>query len=205
MLYELLQKGRMDTKLYTVKDDLDFLRQVSEPVDFSDRSYLKNVETLRQYCRGHAVFALAPVQIGIPKRIIYLKNTSTDLAKNYDENYDESKVLINPVFTFQRGETEYWETCQSCLKNCALVKRPYAITVEYFDVNGDKHKEEIEGFAATVLSHERDHLDGILHMDRVEKFIEMEVDERIKLREKEPYKIISKTGEFRYKKGRSKR
>ena len=77
-----------------------------------------------------------------------------------------------------------------------LVNRPYEMTVSYYDENGKIHKEVFKDFEATVLSHEMDHLDGILHMDIAEKVIKMPRSERKAFREEHPYKIISKDCEY---------
>ena len=76
------------------------------------------------------------------------------------------------------------------------VRRPYKIRVKYFDLYGNLHEDEFEGFESTVLCHEIDHLDGILHIDIADKVIKGTKEERIELRKKEEYTIISKTGNF---------
>ena len=148
--------------------------------------------------------AMAAVQLGIPKRLVYLKNTNLDIVNKIqndtlteeEKNYNEAKVLINPVITNRQGLTEYWENCASCLDNCGRVLRPYIINVEYYDIDGDFHQEKFEGFESTVLSHEIDHLDGILHMDIAEEIIVMPREERKKWRQTHGYKIYSKTGDY---------
>lgn len=187
----------------TIKNAEKYLRQISKEVDFSDKSYLDEVKLLEKFCSENECFALAAVQIGIPKRMVYLKNTSLNVPIE-DKSYNEAKVLINPIIISQKGHTKYWEACLSCLDNMGLVNRPYEMLVEYYDLNGNIHKEKFEGFESTVLSHELDHLDGILHMDIAEKVINMPVEERKKYREKHPYEIISKTCKYddKIKKGK---
>ena len=63
-----------------------------------------------------------------------------------------------------------------------------------------QHIDEFEGFESTVLCHEIDHLDGILHIDIADKIIKGTKEERIEFRKKDGYTIISKTGEFEMKK-----
>ena len=82
------------------------------------------------------------------------------------------------------------------MDNCGRVLRPYKIDLEYYDINGNKHLETFKGFSATVLSHEIDHLDGILHIDIAEEVIEMPSEERKKWRQTHGYKIYSKTGKY---------
>ena len=77
-----------------------------------------------------------------------------------------------------------------------LVRRPYKIVVEYYDVYGEKHVDVFEGFESTLLSHEMDHLDGILHMDKSIEILQMNKEERKAYRELHPYQIIRKDGIF---------
>lgn len=194
----------MEIKTITIEDNEPFLRQISKPVDLNDKELEHDIEILSRYCEETDVLAMAAVQLGIPKRIIYLKNTNLELVNKSqfgketeeDKTYNERKILINPIIIKKEGLTDYWEACASCLNNMGHVKRPYRITLEYQDVKGNKHKEVFEGFESTVLSHEMDHLDGILHMDIADEVLVMERKERKIFRQTHGYNIISKTGDF---------
>lgn len=191
-------------KAITIYDNEEFLRQISKDVDLNDKNLLNDIKVLEEYCKENRVMAMAAVQLGIPKRLVYLKNTNLDIinkmqenaATEEDEKYNEARVLINPIVRSREGLTEYWEACASCLNNTGLVKRPYKILVDYIDLNGEKHEDIFEGFESTVLSHELDHLDGILHIDIAEKVLVLNVEERKKLRQKEGYKVLTKTGNY---------
>lgn len=191
-------------KAITINDNEEFLRQISKEVALNDEDLLNDIKILEEYCKENRVMAMAAVQLGIPKRLVYLKNTNLDIinkmqenaATEEDEKYNEARVLINPVVRSREGLTEYWEACASCLDNTGLVKRPYKILVDYIDLNGEKHEDIFEGFESTVLSHELDHLDGILHIDIAEKVLVLDVEERKKLRQKEGYKVLTKTGNY---------
>ena len=182
----------------TIENDLEYLRQVSKLVDFTDRSYLDDIKKLEEYCLQNECFAMAPVQIGIPKRMMYLKNTKLDVSITNME-YNEGKILINPVIESRKGLTKFWEGCESCLDWLGLVSRPYEIKIKYFDTNGKEHKEIIQGFEATVISHEYDHLDGILHMDIAEDLIQLPKNDRKEFRQTHPYEIISKDCKYKQK------
>ena len=192
-------------KAITIYDNEEYLRQISKNVDIKNDKDLKNdLKILEEFCKSNSVMAMAVVQLGIPKRLIYLKNTNLDVINKIQNNtisqneihYNEARILINPIITKQEGLTKYWEACASCLNNCGLVLRPYKIYIEYYDIFEKKHKEIFEGFESTVLSHEMDHLDGILHIDIAEKILLLEAEERKKLRQKEDYEILSKTGDY---------
>ena len=179
----------------TILNDEEYLRQISQIVDFNDTTYKEEIKLLKEFCNKTECFALAAVQIGIPKRIIYLKNTTLNIPLE-NMSYNEEKILINPQIIFRRGCTKYWEACLSCLDYMGLVKRPYEMKIKYYDENGTEHIEDFVGFETTVLSHELDHLDGILHMDVAEEVLVMPKLERKEFRKKHPYEIISKIGNY---------
>ena len=192
-------------KKITIEDNEEFLRQVSNPVIFPDKELENDIKLLEQYfTESDTTLALAAVQIGIPKRLIYLKNTDLEVIerKNNDQETEEDKlhneqrILINPVIVSREGLTEYWEACASCLDNLGKLKRPYKIVIRYQDINGEYHDEVFEGFESTVLSHEMDHLDGILHMDRAEELLVMTREERKVFRKTHGYEIISQSGKY---------
>ncbi len=140
---------------------------------------------------------MAGVQLSIPKRIIYLKNTNLAMINNSPiKNYNEARVLINPVIVKRDGLTKYWEACRSCLNNVGLVSRPYKIWVRYFDQDWNEKLDIFEGFESTVLSHEMDHSDGILHIDIAEKVLNMSTEKRKSFCKMHGYKIISKHGSY---------
>ena len=192
-------------KSITIADNEPYLRQISTDVDIEADINLKNyINILEQYCKENEVMAMASVQLGIPKRLIYLKNTNLDIINKIqtdsiteeEQNYNEARVLINPVIIKREGLTEYWEACDSCLDNFARVLRPYQIYLEYYDEKGNKHSETFEGFESTVLSHEYDHLDGILHIDVAEEIKIMPSEERKIWRQTHAYNIIAKDGNY---------
>lgn len=189
----------------TIKNDLEYLRQISKEVNFNDSKLLDDIEVLTKFCKENEVLAMAAVQLGIPKRIIYLKNTNLDIVNKdqqpdavVDLDYDEQTIMINPIITKRIGLTTYWEACASCLNNVGLVKRPYIIEMEYYDLEQNKHTKTFEGFPSTVISHEYDHLNGILHIDIADKILDLEAEERKKLRLQpgQGYEIVSKDGDY---------
>lgn len=174
--------------------NLEELRKISVRVNLNKDNIEKDIEVLNEYCKTHSVLAMAANQLGIFKRIVYLKNTN--LNKLNDENVNEAKILINPVILSSEGLTYYWEACASCMDNMGLVLRPYRILVSYYDLDGRRHRKAFKGFPATVLSHELDHLDGILHIDKALKILVMEKEDRKKFRESHKYTILSEDGNF---------
>ncbi len=196
----------------TIENNEQYLRQISKKVNIADPELHNNIVVLQNYCMQNDVLAMAAIQLGIPKRLVYVKNTNldvlnkrlTDEGKEETKDYNEAKVLINPEIISREGITTFWEACASCsmyegeIKKWyyGKVKRPYKIKVKYSDLEGIEHEEYFEGFASTVLCHEIDHLDGILHIDIADKVIKATKEERIELRKKDGYTIISKIGDY---------
>lgn len=174
----------------TIEKDMEWLRRISKEVSLDDKELKNDLEVLRDYSLNNGVLAMAAIQLGIDKRLIYIKNT--DVNNLLDRTVDESIVLINPVIEKMEGLTIFWEACASCLNNMGMVLRPYKVTISYMDLDGNKLSKVFEGFGSTVFCHEYDHLDGILHMDKALEVLEMERDERKKFRKIHPYKIYRK-------------
>ena len=186
----------------TIAENEAYLRQKSTPIDPQDPKLSEYIQILEKYCLEHEVMAMAAIQLRIPKRLVYLKNTNLDAitqlatGKAKVADYNEARVLLNPVILRREGLTEYWEACASCLTNCGRILRPYHILVAYTTPSGEKRQEDFVGFESTVLSHEMDHLDGILHMDVAKEVLQMTAPERKKFREQHPYRILSKVGDY---------
>ena len=111
------------------------------------------IETMHKY-NG---VGLAAVQVGILKRVVVI-----DL-------YDDKGpiVLINPVILKTKGEQEVEEGCLSFPNEFAKIIRPLEVTVEYLDRNGEKVKVKAKELLAQAISHEVDHLNGEVFIDKI--------------------------------------
>lgn len=103
----------------TIEKNEKYLRQVSRQVDINDPELHNNIVVLQDYCMQNEVMAMAAIQLGIPKRIVYVKNTNleilnkrlTEKGKEETKDYNEAKVLINPEIISKEGITTFWEAC----------------------------------------------------------------------------------------------
>jgi peptide deformylase len=83
----------------------------------------------------------------------------------------EPIVIINPEITPVGSEiVEDWEGCLSIPDIRGRVPRARAITVRAFDRKGDRIEINAHDFAARVIQHETDHLNGVLFFDRMRSF-----------------------------------
>jgi len=78
------------------------------------------------------------------------------------------KIFVNPIIEEQSGEVwAFQEGCLSIPKIRENVHRKESILVSYFDENWLFHEERFDGYAARIIQHEYDHLEGILFIDKL--------------------------------------
>jgi len=89
-----------------------------------------------------------------------------------DDDAEHSPIaIINPEITVVGLETvEDWEGCLSIPDIRGRVPRARSIVVSAMDRFGKRLELEAQGYAARVIQHETDHLDGILFFDRMRSF-----------------------------------
>jgi len=87
------------------------------------------------------------------------------LAKGL-ENF--KKVFINPIIENEEGEEwAFAEGCLSIPKIREEVMRKPKIKISYYDENWKFHEDEYDGYAARIIQHEYDHIEGILFTDHL--------------------------------------
>lgn len=79
---------------------------------------------------------------------------------------DFKKVFINPIIEEENGkEWPFQEGCLSIPKIRENVSRKPDIVVSYYDENWVLHEEKFSGYAARIIQHEHDHIEGVLFTD----------------------------------------
>jgi peptide deformylase len=82
------------------------------------------------------------------------------------ENF--KKVFINPIIEEESGEKwAFQEGCLSIPKIRENVYRKEKVLITYFDENWEFHEESFDGYAARIIQHEYDHIEGILFTDHL--------------------------------------
>lgn len=80
------------------------------------------------------------------------------------------RVMVNPEVLSASPETTVNEEGSVSMPGVtAPVTRPALVTVAWRDVLGDPHEESFAGFAAAVVLHEIDQLDGIFFLQRLSR------------------------------------
>ena len=138
------------------KDDLEFLRKNSIPVENFDTRLATLLDDMAETVRRADGAGLSAVQIGVLKRVFVI----------IDED-DEIVEFVNPEILETSGSCPILEEgCLSVPKYYGKVKRPNIVVVKAFDRNGKEFKKQFVGFSAKAVCHESDHLDGILFIDK---------------------------------------
>jgi len=103
---------------------------------------------------------LAAPQVGESVRLIVI-----DMSLG--ESYNHGIVLINPEIYDAEGEAVLEEGCLSIPGIREEVVRPERLRVKFKDLSWEDREMICEGLLARVVSHEVDHLNGILFIDRI--------------------------------------
>ncbi len=110
---------------------------------------------------------------------------SLNLAIIFLEHVDlPAFPIINPKITkYSKQTTVMEEGCLSMPGVFGEIRRPKKITVEAYNMNGEKFTITDDTFLARVLQHEIDHLNNVLIADKFEKITKGE-ELMVKYREK---------------------
>lgn len=140
------------------------LRLVSEPVERIDRQILALLDDMLETMYVAPGVGLAAIQVAVPKRLIVI-----DTARG-DEEPKRPMFFINPEIVWASEEMSvYEEGCLSVPDFYEEVKRPERVRARYLDRSGKPVEIEAEGFLATVLQHEIEHLEGGLFIDHLSR------------------------------------
>lgn len=150
------------------------LTQIAKPVGKIDQS----IKTLISQMAETLVSATDPEGVGLAAPQV---NKSLQLFIVKEDPEAKLRVFINPVIKSifdapkKPGASKAkkdkngvkLEGCLSLNNIWGVVERHDAVILSYTDENGAKHEDRFDGFMATIIQHEVDHLQGILFTRRV--------------------------------------
>lgn len=149
------------------------LRKKCDNIDSDYPEINELVDNMFETMRHASGVGLAAPQIGLAIRLFVVD------CSPFSEDDDLSVEEQNYLSTFQRTfinakivkeEGKEWSFNEGCLSIPGVrenVKRKSIITIEYLDENFNKHTEVLDGYAARVVQHEYDHIEGILFTDKL--------------------------------------
>lgn len=158
------------------------LRQISKEVTFPLADEDKeNIRLMEEYLVNSQIEELAEkydlrpgmgmsaVQIGVLKRYIVIVQEVYDDDEN---SHFDSYIVINPKIVSNSTEMIYVEDGEGCLsinrETTGIVPRYARVTVEGYDMDGNKIKVRAREELAIAFQHEIDHLNGILFIDHID-------------------------------------
>ena len=154
------------------------LREISKEVEFplSDEDR-KNIDLMIEYLTNSQIeelaekydlrpgMGLSAIQIGVPKRYFVV-------VYEYDEGKFDNYIIINPKIVSNSMEKIYVELGEGCLsvnrEVDGIVPRYARVTIEGYDMDGNKIRVRGREELAIAFQHELDHLNGILFYDHID-------------------------------------
>ncbi len=143
------------------------LRQKAKPVEKVTSAIKQFIRDLTETMDANHGQGIAAPQVGKLLRIFICRFYQKQADGQFKLD-DTATVVINPKIVSYGDEV--WTMNEGCLSLPGIdgdVERPHAITLEYMDENEKMHTVELEGLHSRVVLHENDHLNGVLHIDRV--------------------------------------
>ena len=131
------------------------LRKHARPVAEVDRRTKQLLDDMAETMYAADGAGLAAPQVGILRRVVVI-----DVGEGLIE-------LVNPEIVASEGEQHQAEGCLSVPGKQGVVARPAKVTVRALNRRGKPIEIVGEGFLATALCHEIDHLDGVLYVDKI--------------------------------------
>jgi peptide deformylase len=140
----------------------EILRKKSKEVDVVDEKITSLLKDMAETMYKNDGVGLAAPQVGILKRVIVI-----DAGEGLIE-------LVNPVITEKSGEQQEVEGCLSIPGVFGEVKRPVKTTVKALNGKGEEITVKGEKLLSVALNHEIDHLNGVLFIDKVERYVSID-------------------------------
>ena len=161
------------------------LRMISKEVEFPLTSKDKKlIDTMIKYLHDSQLkelsekydlrpgMGMSAIQLGVAKRYFVVVNELTDPEVEDSEKEFETYVLINPKIISNSMEKIYVTEGEGCLSVNrpveGIVPRYARVTMEAYDMDGNKIQIRGREELAICFQHELDHLNGILFTDHID-------------------------------------
>lgn len=177
-------------KIVTVPNPI--LSSPTQPVKKIDQSIKKIVanmiETLEAQSDPQGV-GLAANQVGKKLSLFIIKPSEKAKIKVFINpkilkiQNPNNKSIPNSKTKKKKKQPVKLEGCLSIPRIWGPVKRAKKVFLQYQDINGNTHKQWFDGFIATIIQHEMDHLNGILFTKRT-------IEQKMPLYEEKGGKLI---------------
>ena len=181
MAYKPMMRYNRPMKI--VQAPAQVLSQKAQPVDKVDKSIKKLLKDMQQTLLAQTDpegVGLAAPQIGLSLQIFIVKQDPDSpfmtfinpvINKRFEKHTEkENKQNKKTTEVKKKAKVDKGVQLEGCLSLkdvWGVVKRPFGVEVTYQDADGITHSKTFDGFLATIIQHEVDHLNGILFPKRV--------------------------------------
>lgn len=142
------------------------LREVGQDITADYEGLSTLIEDMWETMYFSDGIGLAAPQIGRAIRLFVID--ADPMAETFPECKGLKQTFINARIVESSEETlAENEGCLSIPGINEKVTRPATITIEYLDAGFQPHRETYTGFAARVIQHEYDHIEGVLFIDKI--------------------------------------
>jgi peptide deformylase len=139
------------------------LKTVASRIDAVDDDIRRLMDEMLETMYAAPGVGLAAPQVGVSKRVIV-----ADVARSGEP--PQPMLMANPeIIQVSSERSTFEEGCLSLPDHYAEVKRPERVRIRYLDRENEIREQDMDGFLATCIQHEMDHLDGILFVDHISK------------------------------------
>ena len=163
ILDEKDKRLRLVSKEVTFPLSKEDKRMINEMVEYLTNS---QIERLAEKYDLRPGMGMAAIQLGVPKRFL-------TIVHEIDEEEFDTYIICNPKIISNSLEKIYVEMGEGCLSVNrdveGIVPRYARVTVEGYDVDGNKIRIRAKEELAIAFQHEIDHLNGILFTDYIDK------------------------------------
>jgi len=174
----------MTTILKIARLGESILQQKASPIELDQlddyQSLITDMITTLESLEGRV--GIAAPQVFVSKRLFVYRIPKTIHSRYQTSGFREIPltVVINPEYTLLNDQKDLgWEACLSVPGLMGQVSRHRAIRLSYWDRNGTKQEDILEGFPARVVQHECDHLDGLIYPMRMDDISSLGFEEEI--------------------------
>ena len=158
-----------DKRLHQISIEVSFpLSEEDKKVINDTIEYLTNsqIDELAEKYDLRPGMGLAAVQLGILKRYFVV-------VHEYEPSKFKNYILINPKIISNSVEKIYVDGGEGCLSVNreveGIVPRYARVTLEAYDMDGNKITGRAREELAIAFQHEMDHLNGIMFTDKINK------------------------------------
>lgn len=152
------------------------LHAIAKPVPAVTATTRKLIRDMAETMYAAPGIGLAATQVDVHQQIIVV---------DISETHDNLLVFINPKIVSRNGEVEREEGCLSVPGIYEKLCRAERVTVHALNEQGEPFTLEAEGFLATCIQHEIDHLRGKVFVEYLSQLKQSRIRAKLKKHRRE--------------------